>query len=88
MTVQIGSILSDLSGLLGDLRSRHRPLLALDTFTPSGRALFGMLGACQDGHALSAKSVLNPNKLDKLGFGCINYPWNSHRCPLSGHQRS
>jgi DNA invertase Pin-like site-specific DNA recombinase len=40
--------LSDLSGLLGELRSRDIDLYlhqqALDTSTPSGRMLFGMLG--------------------------------------------
>ena len=40
--------LSDLIGLLGELRSRDIDLYlhqqALDTSTPSGRALFGMLG--------------------------------------------
>ena len=40
--------MSDLIGLLGELRSRDIDLYlhqqALDTSTPSGRALFGMLG--------------------------------------------
>ena len=44
----IGSIPPDLIGLLGELRSRDIDLYlhqqALDTSTPSGRMLFGMLG--------------------------------------------
>ena len=49
----------------------------------------GELAHIVDQHARTAtRSVPNPNKLDKLGFGCINYTWNSHHCPLSGHQRS
>ena len=45
---RLGRSLSDLIGLLGELRSRDIDLYlhqqALDTCTPSGRALFGMLG--------------------------------------------
>ena len=45
---RLGRSLSDLIGLLGELRSRDIDLYlhqqALDTSTPSGRALFGMLG--------------------------------------------
>jgi DNA invertase Pin-like site-specific DNA recombinase len=43
---RLGRSLSDLIGLLGELRSRDLYLhqQALDTSTPSGRALFGMLG--------------------------------------------
>jgi DNA invertase Pin-like site-specific DNA recombinase len=45
---RLGRSLSDLIGLLGELRSRDLDLYlhqqALDTSTPSGRALFGMLG--------------------------------------------
>jgi DNA invertase Pin-like site-specific DNA recombinase len=45
---RLGRSLSDLIGLLGKLRSRHIDLYlhrhALDTSTPSGRMLFGMLG--------------------------------------------
>jgi DNA invertase Pin-like site-specific DNA recombinase len=45
---RLGRSLSDLVGLLGELRSRDIDLYlhqqALDTSTPSGRALFGMLG--------------------------------------------
>ena len=43
---RLGRSLSDLMGLLGDLRSRDIYLhqQALDTSTPSGRMLFGMLG--------------------------------------------
>jgi DNA invertase Pin-like site-specific DNA recombinase len=44
----LGRSLSDLIGLLGELRSRDIDLYlhqqALDTSTPSGRMLFGMLG--------------------------------------------
>ena len=44
---RLGRSLSDLIGLLGELRSRDIDLYlhqqALDTSTPSGRALFGML---------------------------------------------
>ena len=45
---RLGRSLSDLIGLLGELRSRDIDLYlhqqALDTSTPSGRMLFGMLG--------------------------------------------
>ena len=45
---RLGRSLSDLIGLLGELRSRDVDLYlhqqALDTSTPSGRMLFGMLG--------------------------------------------
>ena len=45
---RLGRSLSDLIGLLGELRSRDINLYlhqqALDTSTPSGRMLFGMLG--------------------------------------------
>ena len=45
---RLGRSLSDLIGLLGELRSRDIDLYlhqqALDTTTPSGRMLFGMLG--------------------------------------------
>ncbi|MGK7871557.1 recombinase family protein, partial [Falsiroseomonas sp. E2-1-a20] len=45
---RLGRSLSDLIGLLGDLQARGVDLYlhqqALDTGTPSGRALFGMLG--------------------------------------------
>ena len=45
---RLGRSLSDLIGLLGELRSRDIDLYlhqqALDTSTPSGRTLFGMLG--------------------------------------------
>ena len=45
---RLGRSLSDLIGLLGELRSRDIDLYlhqqALDTSTPTGRALFGMLG--------------------------------------------
>jgi DNA invertase Pin-like site-specific DNA recombinase len=45
---RLGRSLPDLIGLLGELRSRDIDLYlhqqALDTSTPSGRALFGMLG--------------------------------------------
>ena len=45
---RLGRSLSDLIDLLGELRSRDVDLFlhqqALDTSTPSGRALFGMLG--------------------------------------------
>jgi DNA invertase Pin-like site-specific DNA recombinase len=45
---RLGRSLSDLIGLLGELRSRDVDLFlhqqALDTSTPSGRMLFGMLG--------------------------------------------
>jgi DNA invertase Pin-like site-specific DNA recombinase len=45
---RLGRSLSDLIGLLGELRSRDIDLClhqqALDTSTPSGRMLFGMLG--------------------------------------------
>src|SRR4249919_1678633 len=45
---RLGRSLGDLIGLLGELRSRDIDLYlhqqALDTSTPSGRALFGMLG--------------------------------------------
>jgi DNA invertase Pin-like site-specific DNA recombinase len=45
---RLGRSLSDLVGLLGDLQARGVDLYlhqqALDTGTPSGRALFGMLG--------------------------------------------
>ena len=45
---RLGRSLSDLVGLLGELRSRDVDLYlhqqALDTSTPSGRMLFGMLG--------------------------------------------
>ena len=45
---RLGRSLSDLIGLLGELRSRDIDLYlhqhALDTCTPSGRMLFGMLG--------------------------------------------
>src|ERR1700719_4225565 len=46
---RLGRSLPDLIGLLGELRSRDIDLYlhqqALDTSTPSGRMLFGMLGA-------------------------------------------
>jgi DNA invertase Pin-like site-specific DNA recombinase len=45
---RLGRSLPDLIGLLGELRSRDIDLYlhqqAVDTSTPSGRALFGMLG--------------------------------------------
>ena len=45
---RLGRSLPDLIGLLGELRSRDIDLYlhqqALDTSTPSGRMLFGMLG--------------------------------------------
>jgi DNA invertase Pin-like site-specific DNA recombinase len=45
---RLGRSLSDLVGMLSELRSRDIDLYlhqqALDTSTPSGRALFGMLG--------------------------------------------
>jgi DNA invertase Pin-like site-specific DNA recombinase len=45
---RLGRSLSDLVGLLGELQARGIDLYlhqqALDTSTPSGRALFGMLG--------------------------------------------
>jgi DNA invertase Pin-like site-specific DNA recombinase len=45
---RLGRSLSDLIGLLGELRSRDIDLYlhrqALDTSTPSGRMLFGLLG--------------------------------------------
>ena len=48
---RLGRSLSDLIGLLGELRSRDIDLYlhqqALDTSTPSGRMLFGMLGRVQ-----------------------------------------
>ena len=50
--VPAGSSLSDLIGLLGELRSRDIDLYlhqqALDTSTPSGRMLFGMLGVFRE----------------------------------------